>query len=90
MTYKDDTFDLIIDKSTIDALLCGNQAYLNVAVMLKECQRTLKTGGFYVAISYGAPGNREYHFKREYLGLKLSTFKIEKHNLESAKNPTVP
>ena len=26
MAYKDETFDLIIDKSTIDALLCGDQA----------------------------------------------------------------
>lgn len=90
MSYMDSTFDLIIDKSTIDALLCGSTAYLNVAIMLKECQRTLNTGGFYVAISYGAPGGREYHFKRDYLGFKLSTFKIEKHNAESLKNPSAP
>lgn len=37
MKYEDEHFDLIIDKSTIDALLCGNYAYFNVAVMLKEC-----------------------------------------------------
>lgn len=53
--YSDEFFDMVIDKSTIDALLCGNYAYLNVAIMLKECQRVLKTGGYYVAISYGVP-----------------------------------
>ena len=37
LKYEDDTFDIIIDKSTIDAMLCGNSAYLNVAQMLKEC-----------------------------------------------------
>ena len=26
IAYKGETFDLIIDKSTIDALLCGDQA----------------------------------------------------------------
>ena len=62
LSYEEETFDLIIDKSTIDALLCGSHAYFNVAVMLKECQRVLKTGGYYVAISYGSPANREFHF----------------------------
>ena len=37
LTYKTGQFDLIIDKSTIDAILCGNAAFYNVALMLKEC-----------------------------------------------------
>ena len=39
MTYESEFFDLIIDKSTIDTLLCGNfqTAYFDLAVMLKEC-----------------------------------------------------
>ncbi len=37
MTYDSNFFDLIIDKSTIDALLCGEDAFINVAKMLKEC-----------------------------------------------------
>lgn len=66
-SYETEMFDYIMDKSTIDALLCGNFAYINVALMLKECQRVLKTGGFYMAISYGVPDNREFHFIREHL-----------------------
>ena len=34
--YPAGYFDLAIDKSTIDAILCGDHAYLNVAKMLKE------------------------------------------------------
>ena len=37
LKYEDNFFDLIVDKSTIDALLCGSFAMFNVAVMLKEC-----------------------------------------------------
>ena len=37
LKYNDEYFDLIIDKSTIDALLCGDKAYLNVAIMMNEC-----------------------------------------------------
>lgn len=57
LKYPDESFDLAIDKSTIDALLCGDNAFINVAKMLKEAQRVLKPGGVYLAISYGKPEN---------------------------------
>ncbi len=34
--FETNSFDLTVDKSTIDALLCGDDAYLKVAQMLKE------------------------------------------------------
>ncbi len=37
MDLPSDAFDLIIDKSTLDALLCGKNSFLNVARMLREC-----------------------------------------------------
>ena len=61
LKYEDETFDLAIDKSTIDALLCGDHSFLNVAIMIKEIQRVLKTGGIYLIISYGQPENRIMH-----------------------------
>ena len=36
MKYPDNYFDVVIDKSTIDALLCGDNSYLMVAKMTKE------------------------------------------------------
>jgi hypothetical protein len=35
LKYSANTFDFIIDKSTIDALLCGDHAYMNVAITMK-------------------------------------------------------
>lgn len=61
LKYANDTFDLAIDKSTIDALLCGDHSFLNVAIMTKEVQRVLKNGGVYLVISYGQPENRVLH-----------------------------
>ncbi len=61
LQYDDEHFDVIIDKSTMDALLCGDQSFLNVAIMTKEVQRVLKTGGVYIVISYGQPENRIAH-----------------------------
>lgn len=61
LKYDDNFFDLVIDKSTIDALLCGDFSFLNVAIMTKEIQRVLKVGGLYMIISYGQPENRTFH-----------------------------
>jgi hypothetical protein len=35
-SIPDNFFDVAIDKSTIDALLCGDNAYLMVAKMTRE------------------------------------------------------
>jgi hypothetical protein len=37
LAYENETFDFLFDKSTMDALLCGDHAFMNVALMLKEC-----------------------------------------------------
>lgn len=86
LKYHSQTFDLIIDKSTIDALLCGDNSFLKVATMLNECQKVLKTGGYYVAISYGTPESREFHFQRDMLGWELQTFKIERQNSHNGQD----
>jgi ubiquinone/menaquinone biosynthesis C-methylase UbiE len=85
MAYEDDKFDLIIDKSTIDALLCGDNSTINVTIMMKEYQRILKPGGTYVAISYGVPDNREKYFTTENLDFELKTYMINKHYLYMCK-----
>lgn len=69
--YPDGYFDAAIDKSTIDALLCGDNASVNVAIMMKEVQRVLKIGGHYIAISYGKPENRAYHLERPHLNFSM-------------------
>ena len=74
MAYEDDYFDIAIDKSTIDALLCGDNAFLNVARMCREVQRVLKPGGIYFAISYGRPENRIFHFERNHLAFDVKQY----------------
>jgi ubiquinone/menaquinone biosynthesis C-methylase UbiE len=76
--YPDATFDLAIDKSTIDALLCGERSFVNVALMLKEVQRVLKEGGVYMIISYGQPENRVFHLEREFLSFEINIYTIKK------------
>jgi ubiquinone/menaquinone biosynthesis C-methylase UbiE len=77
--YQDNYFDLAIDKSTIDALLCGENSFINVTKMIKEVQRTLKVGGVYMVISYGQPDNRVFHFERAHLDFEVTIYTIKKN-----------
>ena len=75
MTYPDNFFDVAIDKSTIDAILCGDNPYLNTCLLLKESQRVLKEdGGLYIAISYGKPETRSVHFERKCFSWALKEY----------------
>lgn len=42
MNYPDNFFDVAIDKSTIDTILCGENPVLSCFTFLKECQRVIK------------------------------------------------
>jgi len=46
--------------------------------MLMEVQRVLKTGGIYVALSYGGPERRLSHFLRSHLGFEVHTEKLQR------------
>lgn len=82
LKYPDNYFDVAIDKSTIDAILCGDNAYLNTCIMLKEGQRVLKEGGVYIAISYGKPETRSVHFERPIFNWKLNQYIFYPVNLK--------
>mmetsp|Transcript_21898 Transcript_21898/g.21615 ORF Transcript_21898/g.21615 Transcript_21898/m.21615 type:complete len:140 (+) Transcript_21898:281-700(+) len=76
LKFESDYFHIAIDKSTIDALLCGDHAYLNVAKMTKEVQRVLQVGGYYIAISYGSPDTRLEHFQWDHLSFDVTQMTI--------------
>ena len=80
LLYPDNEFDAIIDKGTLDCILCGDQAYKNAAQMLMECQRCLKEGGYLFIVSYGKPEDREFHFLREHMHMELRTFEMYKES----------
>ena len=65
--FETDTFDIVIDKSSIDCLFCTEDYILQVASMLKEVQRVIKPKGNYLAISHGQPKSRASHFNSRFL-----------------------
>jgi EEF1A lysine methyltransferase 4 len=63
LPYKNETYDLIICKGTMDAILCSPAAGSNVSVMMNECSRVLKKTGSMLVVSYGSPENRLQYFE---------------------------
>ena len=80
--FDTDSFDLVIDKGTIDSLICGEDYLLTVAKMLKETQRVLKTGGHYFAISYGEPESRACHLVRSFLSWERKEFILDDSSVD--------
>ncbi|KAL5781896.1 hypothetical protein ACOSP7_006925 [Xanthoceras sorbifolium] len=85
--FQSSSFDVVIDKGTLDSILCGNNSRQNATQMLKEVWRVLKDQGVYILITYGAPIYRLSLLKDSNMwGLKLHV--IEKHTVEEiSKNP---
>lgn len=66
MTFKENEFDVCIDKGTLDALLCGEEKIYTS--LIKEMFRVIKIGGYVTIITHGEPETRyplfEYCLKK--------------------------
>lgn len=56
LDFLDDTFDAVVDKGTLDALLCRGTEHARS--MVSEMHRVLRRGGVYVQISAEDPDAR--------------------------------
>lgn len=65
LDFPDASFDAVIDKALMDAVLCGENSTANVAKMLSNVSRALKTGGVYFVVSHGIPENRLTYLENE-------------------------
>lgn len=63
MEFKDDLFDIVIDKGTFDAILCGNDQAQKICDSIDEIWRILKNGGIFIEITHAEPKKRIDLFK---------------------------
>ncbi|KAF3495608.1 hypothetical protein DY000_02056773 [Brassica cretica] len=59
--FEYEYFDTVIDKGTLDSLMCGDDAPLSATRMLGEVSRLIKPGGTCFLITYGDPKVRMHH-----------------------------
>ena len=60
--FQNEQFNFIIDKGTLDSILCGENSIPLVDKMIKEVYRLLATNGVYYCISYGDEDHRKTFF----------------------------
>ncbi|GES86083.1 S-adenosyl-L-methionine-dependent methyltransferase [Rhizophagus clarus] len=80
LNFLDKTFDIVIDKGTMDALMCDEgdvwdpkpEVIEIVKKEVDEVTRVLKVGGKFIYITFGQP-----HFRRRYLERPCWEVKIE-------------
>ncbi|KAJ6825605.1 methyltransferase-like protein 13 isoform X1 [Iris pallida] len=74
--FQDESFHCVIDKGTLDSLMCGTNAPLSAFQMLEEVSRILKPGGTYMLITYGDPSVRVPHLNKTGCKWKIMLYVI--------------
>lgn len=78
---SDGTFDAIIDKGTLDALISGRNMEI-CEKMLRESMRVLKKDGQFILITYGSPEGRKRLFENS-IGLTKYDYYFTKVDLST-------
>jgi len=66
MAFDDNSFDVVMDKGTLDSVLCGDASLANANKMLTEVHRVLSPTGVYISVSYAPPPQRKIVDKDEF------------------------
>ncbi|XP_022864779.1 methyltransferase-like protein 13 [Olea europaea var. sylvestris] len=86
--FPDESFDSVIDKGTLDSLMCGTSAPINAAQMLGEVSRLLKPGGVYMLITYGDPTVRMPHINQPVYNWKIELYIIPRPGFQKPAGST--
>ncbi|GAV81625.1 Methyltransf_11 domain-containing protein [Cephalotus follicularis] len=82
--FPDESFGSVIDKGTLDSLMCGTDAPFSAAQMLGEVSRLLKLGGVYILITYGDPKVRMPHLSRPAYNWEILLYIIPRPGFEGS------
>lgn len=78
MELPNENFNVVIDKATLDSVLCGEGSTHNAQKMLQEVSRVLQSNGVYIAISHGQPSYRLTYLQRPEFGWNVKIFTVQK------------
>jgi len=76
--FESASFDAVIDKGTLDALLCGEGSAENADRMCSEISRVLKPSGTFMLITYGSPKTRMQYLEPRKYQWEVSKFTVDK------------
>lgn len=77
-TFADGSFDCVIDKGTMDSVLCGEGSTHNCQKALQNIARVLNTNGVFISVSHGQPTYRLTYLQRPEYGWEVKTHTVQK------------
>jgi len=86
MTFPDSSFDIVIDKGTMDAILCGDNSVENVDKMISEIHRVLTPTGIYISITYGTPESRKCYLEKSKFNWNITIQTVKKSYISSFRS----
>jgi len=87
LEFADETFDAIVDKGTLDSILCGEGSTANTQKYCIEASRVLKSKGVLFIVSYGIPENRLQYLENEDYSWTVTTHTIPKPTVSATAVP---
>lgn len=78
LAFADATMDAVLDKGTLDSLLCGENSTANVSHTCAEVSRVLRPGGNFIIVSYGTPENRLSYLENDAYKWRVTVHTIAK------------
>lgn len=84
--FPNDSFAVIIDKGTLDSILCGH-AFEGVHDALAEVMRVLRPGGRFICITYGSPHTRICHLQNPDYNWAIEVYTIDKLRADDINVP---
>ena len=85
LPLSDDTYNVVIDKGTIDCVLCDKEPIARVHKICERVSKVLLPGGSFIVYSLGNPEDRKPCFHDERFGWDLKTYYINKPSLEELR-----
>jgi len=83
LAFADASFDAVVDKGTLDSLLCGENSTALGGRYLSEVSRVLRPGGVLFCVSYGTPDNRLQYFENDDYGWSVSVKSLPKPTISA-------
>jgi ubiquinone/menaquinone biosynthesis C-methylase UbiE len=78
MDSAEGSFQIVLDKGTLDSILCGEASTHNVQKALAEISRVLDPKGTYVCVSHGQPSYRLSYLQRPEFGWEVKVHTVLK------------
>jgi len=88
MDFPDSVFDVVIDKATLDSVLCAEGSLIHAAKCLSEISRVLSPEGTFVCVSHAQPGSRLEILQKPEYGWTVSVASVPKPMWRDSKDLT--